>query len=59
LLIKLCEIDPSKRISAKEALKHPFFAAFKDQDQQVGDMIGDQQNRFQDYMNQRQMIWQA
>lgn len=51
LLIRLCDSDPNRRISAKDALKHPFFAAFKDQEQQYSELIGDNKDRFNDYMN--------
>lgn len=52
LLMKLCEMDPNKRISAKDALKHPFFSAFQESDMnnQLDPFSGE---RFQDYMNQR------
>jgi serine/threonine protein kinase len=32
LLVKLLETDPNRRISAKEALSHPFLSSFADQD---------------------------
>lgn len=29
LLIKMVQLEPSKRISAKEALQHPYFKDFR------------------------------
>ena len=36
VLDKMLSIDPDKRITAAEALAHPYFAAYADPDDEVG-----------------------
>lgn len=56
LLVKLLETDPNRRISAKEALSHPFLSSFADQDVIIDQSIAEPQERFQDYRNQQQVM---
>lgn len=55
LLQKLLETDPNKRVSAKEALSHPFLASFADQDMII-EQNQEPQDRFQDFRNQQQIM---
>ncbi len=45
LLVKLLETDPNKRISAKDALSHPFLSSFADQDMVI-EQNNEPQERF-------------
>ena len=58
LLVKLLETDPNKRISAKDALSHPFLSSFADQDMII-EQNAEPQERFQDYRNQQQLMANA
>ena len=49
LLIRMCEVDPQKRISAKEALQHWFFTDLEDHEMVIENSETESNNRFINY----------
>ena len=40
VLDKMLAVDPDKRITAAEALSHPYFSTYADPDDEVGGAVG-------------------
>lgn len=51
LLQKMCHVDPEKRITAKESLRHPFFTEIEENEMVIEE--DSDRERFQEYHQQQ------
>lgn len=58
LLIKMCEVDPEKRISAEDCLRHRFFTDLEDHEMIIENSESERKpHHFENYQAQKQMIF--